>query len=74
MKQQVTSSCSLSPSVNASCSTADQLTSSAGGGVALQKFKYVFLVAQLIMGAGGAPLYTLGTAFIDENVSRFSRR
>jgi hypothetical protein len=35
----------------------------------LQKFKYVFLVAQLIMGAGGAPLYTLGTAFIDENVS-----
>lgn len=37
--------------------------------MALQSFKYVFLLAQLIMGAGGAPLYTLGTAFIDENVS-----
>ena len=69
VKEQVINTCSLSqPSMNASCSTSDQLTGLTGGW-ALQKFKYVFLVAQLIMGAGGAPLYTLGTAFIDENVS-----
>ncbi|XP_046442239.1 solute carrier organic anion transporter family member 4A1-like isoform X1 [Daphnia pulex] len=70
VKEQVINTCSLSvPSMNASCSTSDQLTAGLTGGWALQKFKYVFLVAQLIMGAGGAPLYTLGTAFIDENVS-----
>lgn len=68
VKQQVVGTCSLSPSVNASCSTGDQLTA-LNDGISLQKFKYVFLMAQLIMGAGGAPLYTLGTAFIDENVS-----
>ena len=72
VKEQVINTCSLSQSsMNASCSTSDQLTAGLAGGWALQKFKYVFLVAQLIMGAGGAPLYTLGTAFIDENVSYF---
>lgn len=35
----------------------------------LQQYQFVFLFAQLIMGIGGSPLYTLGTAFIDENVS-----
>lgn len=35
----------------------------------LQSFKYVFFGAQLIMGIGAAPLYTLGITFLDENVS-----
>ena len=35
----------------------------------LQNFKYVFFGAQLIMGIGAAPLYTLGITFLDENVS-----
>ena len=30
--------------------------------------KYVFMVAQLLHGAGAAPLYTLGVTYIDENV------
>lgn len=35
----------------------------------LQNFKYLFFGAQLIMGIGAAPLYTLGITFLDENVS-----
>jgi len=36
-----------------------------------ETFVYLFILftAQLIMGAGTAPLYTLGPAFLDENVS-----
>lgn len=32
------------------------------------KYKYVFMTAQLLHGAGAAPLYTLGVTYIDENV------
>lgn len=32
------------------------------------KYKYVFMGAQLLHGAGAAPLYTLGVTYIDENV------
>ncbi|XP_069481560.1 solute carrier organic anion transporter family member 4C1 [Ambystoma mexicanum] len=31
-------------------------------------YLYVFIVAQLILGAGGTPLYTLGTAFFDDSL------
>ncbi|XP_053160132.1 solute carrier organic anion transporter family member 4C1-like isoform X2 [Hemicordylus capensis] len=36
----------------------------------LSRFFYVFLLGQLIMGAGGTPLYTLGTVFIDDSVPK----
>merc|ERR1719305_1777636 len=31
-------------------------------------YKYIFMAAQLLHGAGAAPLYTLGVTYIDENV------
>lgn len=72
MQEQKTDTCSLtSASLNTSCTASgniDGLTDR-GGGLSLQNFKYIFFLAQLIMGAGGAPLYTLGMSFIDENVS-----
>ncbi|XP_003480930.1 solute carrier organic anion transporter family member 4C1 [Sus scrofa] len=34
----------------------------------LFKFLYVFILGQLLLGTGGTPLYTLGTAFIDDSV------
>ncbi|KAM5299340.1 LOW QUALITY PROTEIN: solute carrier organic anion transporter family member 4C1 [Ctenodactylus gundi] len=34
----------------------------------LSHYLYVFILGQLLLGAGGTPLYTLGTAFIDESV------
>nr|XP_023418033.1 LOW QUALITY PROTEIN: solute carrier organic anion transporter family member 4C1 [Cavia porcellus] len=34
----------------------------------LSNYLYVFILGQLLLGVGGTPLYTLGTAFIDESV------
>lgn len=31
-----------------------------------------FMVAQLLLGAGGSPLFTLGTTYIDDHVKRES--
>uniref|UniRef100_A0A803SWP3 Solute carrier organic anion transporter family member n=1 Tax=Anolis carolinensis TaxID=28377 RepID=A0A803SWP3_ANOCA len=36
----------------------------------LTNYFFVFLLAQLILGAGGTPLYTLGTTFIDDSVPK----
>uniref|UniRef100_A0ACB8EQK4 Uncharacterized protein n=1 Tax=Sphaerodactylus townsendi TaxID=933632 RepID=A0ACB8EQK4_9SAUR len=36
----------------------------------LSNYLYVFILGQLILGAGGTPLYTLGTAFIDDSVPK----
>ncbi|KAM4710104.1 solute carrier organic anion transporter family member 4C1 [Discoglossus pictus] len=38
------------------------------GGSTLSNYLYVFILAQLIMGVGGTPLYTLGTAFFDDSL------
>uniref|UniRef100_A0A8C5M0G3 Solute carrier organic anion transporter family member n=1 Tax=Leptobrachium leishanense TaxID=445787 RepID=A0A8C5M0G3_9ANUR len=34
----------------------------------LSNFLYVFMLGQLLMGVGGTPLYTLGTAFFDDSL------
>ncbi|CAH2297106.1 solute carrier organic anion transporter family member 4C1 [Pelobates cultripes] len=34
----------------------------------LSNFLYVFILGQLLMGVGGTPLYTLGTAFFDDSL------
>ncbi|KAG6940386.1 solute carrier organic anion transporter family member 4C1 [Chelydra serpentina] len=36
----------------------------------LSSYLYVFILAQLLLGVGGTPLYTLGTAFIDDSVPK----
>ncbi|XP_060091623.1 solute carrier organic anion transporter family member 4C1 [Heteronotia binoei] len=47
---------------NASCTP--------GSKSSLSNYLYVFILGQLILGAGGTPLYTLGTAFIDDSVPK----
>ncbi|MEE6458874.1 hypothetical protein FKM82_000452 [Ascaphus truei] len=37
-------------------------------GSPLTKYLYVFVLAQLLMGVGGTPLYTLGTAYFDDSL------
>ena len=34
----------------------------------LSNYKYMFILAQLLHGAGAAPLYTLGVTYLDENL------
>ncbi|XP_061479291.1 solute carrier organic anion transporter family member 4C1 isoform X2 [Rhineura floridana] len=36
----------------------------------LSSYFYVFMLGQFLLGAGGTPLYTLGTAFIDDSVPK----
>ena len=75
-EQQIIGTCSLSTnSTSSSSSSSSQvcpISDSSGQQqvFALRTYKYVFVLAQLIMGVGGAPLYTLGVTFIDDNVSR----
>lgn len=40
-----------------------------GSLVYLSRYKYVFLLGQMMHGAGASPLYTLGVTFLDESVS-----
>ncbi|XP_018424986.1 PREDICTED: solute carrier organic anion transporter family member 4C1 [Nanorana parkeri] len=37
-------------------------------GSSLSNYLYVFILGQLLMGVGGTPLYTLGTAFFDDSL------
>ena len=49
----------------------DPAAEAAGGpGVDSSVYLWLFLLGQLLHGAGAAPLYTLGVTFIDENVSK----
>ncbi|XP_025899867.1 solute carrier organic anion transporter family member 4C1 [Nothoprocta perdicaria] len=45
-------------------------TCSASTKSSLSNYLYVFILAQLLLGVGGTPLYTLGTAFIDDSVPK----
>ncbi|NWR99777.1 SO4C1 protein, partial [Motacilla alba] len=56
------------------CQTAEttfaNATCSASTNSSLRKYLYVFILGQLLLGVGGTPLYTLGTAFIDDSVPK----
>ncbi|CAN8220483.1 unnamed protein product [Coccothraustes coccothraustes] len=45
-------------------------TCNASTNSSLRKYLYVFILGQLLLGVGGTPLYTLGTAFIDDSVPK----
>uniref|UniRef100_A0A672TQC0 Solute carrier organic anion transporter family member n=1 Tax=Strigops habroptila TaxID=2489341 RepID=A0A672TQC0_STRHB len=45
-------------------------TCSASAMSSLSNYLYVFILGQLMLGIGGTPLYTLGTAFIDDSVPK----
>ncbi|NXA32040.1 SO4C1 protein, partial [Eudromia elegans] len=50
--------------------TSANSTCSASTKSPLSNYLYVFILAQLLLGVGGTPLYTLGTAFIDDSVPK----
>ncbi|KAI4584598.1 hypothetical protein MJG53_007877 [Ovis ammon polii x Ovis aries] len=50
------------------CSTAKNKHSCSTSSSPLFYYLYVFILGQLLLGTGGTPLYTLGTAFIDDSV------
>ncbi|RMC18120.1 hypothetical protein DUI87_04999 [Hirundo rustica rustica] len=56
------------------CQTAEttfaNATCSVSANSSLHKYLYVFILGQLLLGVGGTPLYTLGTAFIDDSVPK----
>ncbi|NXU16072.1 SO4C1 protein, partial [Pardalotus punctatus] len=56
------------------CQTAEtsfaNATCSASTNSSLHNYLYVFILGQLLLGVGGTPLYTLGTAFIDDSVPK----
>ncbi|XP_008057358.1 solute carrier organic anion transporter family member 4C1 [Carlito syrichta] len=43
-------------------------TSCISSSSSLPNYLYVFILGQLLLGTGGTPLYTLGTAFLDDSV------
>ncbi|XP_011505517.1 PREDICTED: solute carrier organic anion transporter family member 4A1 [Ceratosolen solmsi marchali] len=67
---QVENTCRISSNSSsirsASCSSMEQTELEPHGGIYLM----MFLVAQLLHGAGAAPFYTLGVTYLDENVSK----
>ncbi|XP_030093466.2 solute carrier organic anion transporter family member 4C1 isoform X2 [Serinus canaria] len=60
--------------IEETCQTAEttfaNATCSASTNSPLRKYLYVFILGQLLLGVGGTPLYTLGTAFIDDSVPK----
>ncbi|XP_027461732.1 solute carrier organic anion transporter family member 4C1 isoform X2 [Zalophus californianus] len=50
------------------CITTRNRTNCASSSSSLSNYLYVFILGQLLLGTGGTPLYTLGTAFIDDSV------
>ncbi|NXP19485.1 SO4C1 protein, partial [Scytalopus superciliaris] len=50
--------------------TSTNVTCNASSKSSLQNYLYVFMLGQLLLGVGGTPLFTLGTAFIDDSVSK----
>ncbi|KAM5330367.1 solute carrier organic anion transporter family member 4C1 isoform 1-T1 [Glossophaga mutica] len=50
------------------CLIARNRTSCTSSSSSLSSYLYVFILGQLLLGTGGTPLYTLGTAFLDDSV------
>ncbi|XP_006913310.1 solute carrier organic anion transporter family member 4C1 [Pteropus alecto] len=50
------------------CLTTRNTTSCTSSSSSLSNYLYIFILGQLLLGTGGTPLYTLGTAFIDDSV------
>ncbi|XP_004375108.2 solute carrier organic anion transporter family member 4C1 [Trichechus manatus latirostris] len=50
------------------CLATRNSTSCTSSASSLSNYLYVFILGQLLLGTGGTPLYTLGTAFIDDSV------
>ncbi|XP_048187395.1 solute carrier organic anion transporter family member 4C1 [Perognathus longimembris pacificus] len=50
------------------CLTTRNSTGCTSSSSSLSNYLYVFILGQLLLGTGGTPLYTLGTAFIDDSV------
>ncbi|GAB5567051.1 solute carrier organic anion transporter family member 4C1 isoform X2 [Prionailurus iriomotensis] len=50
------------------CSATRNGTGCTSSSSSLSNYVYVFILGQLLLGTGGTPLYTLGTAFIDDSV------
>ncbi|ERE83557.1 solute carrier organic anion transporter family member 4C1-like protein [Cricetulus griseus] len=50
------------------CLTTRNSTSCESTSSLLSNYLYIFVLGQLLLGTGGTPLYTLGTAFIDDSV------
>ncbi|CAK7295555.1 Solute carrier organic anion transporter family member 4C1 [Vulpes lagopus] len=50
------------------CITTRNRSSCTSSNSSLSNYLYVFILGQLLLGTGGTPLYTLGTAFIDDSV------
>lgn len=50
------------------CLATRNRTSCSSSSSPLSDYLYVFILGQLFLGTGGTPLYTLGTAFIDDSV------
>ncbi|XP_003788998.1 solute carrier organic anion transporter family member 4C1 [Otolemur garnettii] len=51
-----------------SCLRTRNSTGCTSSASSLSNYLYVFILGQLLLGTGGTPLYTLGTAFIDDSV------
>ncbi|XP_054445998.1 solute carrier organic anion transporter family member 4C1 [Pteronotus mesoamericanus] len=50
------------------CLIARNRTRCTSSSSSLSNYLYVFILGQLLLGTGGTPLYTLGTAFLDDSV------
>ncbi|NXK86962.1 SO4C1 protein, partial [Formicarius rufipectus] len=50
--------------------TSANITCNANTKSSHQNYLYVFILGQLLLGVGGTPLFTLGTAFIDDSVPK----
>uniref|UniRef100_A0A8D0L2X4 Solute carrier organic anion transporter family member 4C1 n=1 Tax=Sphenodon punctatus TaxID=8508 RepID=A0A8D0L2X4_SPHPU len=62
--------CPLRSTETVSGTTSSNATCNASTESSVSNYLYVFILAQLLLGVGGTPLYTLGTAFIDESVPK----
>ena len=70
MEKQLAGTCSSDPLLyNSRNETCSEQSMNGSNGFLLRDFRHVFFFSQFIMGIGGAPLYTLGPAYIDDNVS-----